>query len=139
MSGNFEEKEGKDMPIKRKLETSINFYEHLGRDYQLVNEFTEQHNLSIYEFQLLLIIFKSESIQLRSIIQSELMKPNQINKAVKNLYDMKLINKERLPMDERTVELSIRENHIEYVKELVKDFGTLVESYQLEAMHQLNA
>lgn len=124
------------MPLKKSLETSMNFYEALGREYQLLYNFTEKHELSIHEFKLLLIIYKNKSIQLRSIIQSEMMKTNQINKAVKNLYDKKLIHKERVPLDERTVELSIREDQMDYVSKLIKSFATVVEKFQDEDSQQ---
>ncbi len=124
------------MPLKKSLETSMNFYEALGREYQLLYNFTEKHELSIHEFKLLLVIYKNKSIQLRSIIQSEMMKTNQINKAVKNLYDKKLIHKERVPLDERTVELSIREDQMDYVSKLIKSFATVVEKFQDEDSQQ---
>lgn len=124
------------MPLKKSLETSMNFYEALGREYQLLYNFTEKHELSIHEFKLLLIIYKNKSIQLRSIIQSEMMKTNQINKSVKNLYDKKLIHKERVPLDERTVELSIREDQMDYVSKLIKSFATVVEKFQDEDSQQ---
>lgn len=117
------------MPLKKSLETSMNFYEALGREYQLLYNFTEKHELSIHEFKLLLIIYKNKSIQLRSIIQSEMMKTNQINKSVKNLYDNKLIHKERVPLDERTVELSIREDSVEKVEQMIKEFGSLLNDF----------
>ncbi|KAA1039314.1 hypothetical protein ERX35_007005 [Macrococcus equipercicus] len=112
----------------------MNFYEVLDKKYKRLSGFTAQYNLSIYEFHLLLVIYKSKTIQLRDIIKNELMKVNQVNKSVKNLYDKKLINKVRLPMDERTVELSIKEDSLPKVEKMIKEFAHEVEKLQVEEL-----
>lgn len=105
------------------LELVIDFFEDVKKKEQVVNAFTEMHELTMYDFQLLAIIYQHKEILLRQIIKEKLIKKNQVNKAVKHLYEAELINKLRLPMDERTVQLSIREDKKVQVEQMIHDFG----------------
>lgn len=86
--------------------------------------------MTVHEIQLLSIIYKHEEVQLRKIIQKIVVKPNHINKAVKLLYDKKIIKKIRLPYDERTVQLSIEDNQKEKVELILKEFSNMISEFK---------
>ncbi|TDM00799.1 transcriptional regulator, SarA/Rot family [Macrococcus carouselicus] len=120
------------MSTKQSAQLALDFFAAINSTRAILDEFSEKYRLNLFDLELLLIIYKHREIQLRTIIQEEMIKANQINKSVKNLYDLKLINKERLPMDERTVQLSIRESSRDKVEHLIERFSDKVRTINLK-------
>lgn len=117
--------------MQKILEENKSFYKDLEARTEFVDKFSKQYRLNKYDIQMLMIIVERETVLLREILVKELMKKNQVNKSVKNLYDAKLITKVRLPHDERTVELGIRDDSKEKVLEIIKSFNNAMKKFNM--------
>ncbi|TDM13679.1 transcriptional regulator, SarA/Rot family [Macrococcus bovicus] len=119
------------MTVKESTQIAFDFFEGVNKTREILNEFLSNYNLNLYDIELLLIVYKHRKIQLRTIVNDELIKANQINKSVRNLYNLKLIDKKRLPKDERTVQLLIRESSREQVERVIEQFSDKVKKINL--------
>ena len=116
--------------ILKSVEKTFNFFNELQFMECQLDSFARKYEMTVHEIQLLSIIYKHEEVQLRKIIQKIVVKPNHINKAVKLLYDKKIIKKIRLPYDERTVQLSIEDNQKEKVELILKEFSNMISEFK---------
>ncbi|GGB12061.1 hypothetical protein ERX37_10745 [Macrococcus hajekii] len=114
------------MAIKKATEKGLVFFKEVNKIRTILDEFLEEDQLNIYDIELLFIICQNEQIELRSIIQQQLIKTNQINRSVKKLFEMKLIDKKRLPEDERTVRLYIKASNRDKVEALLINFSNRI-------------
>ncbi|ULG71739.1 MarR family winged helix-turn-helix transcriptional regulator [Macrococcus brunensis] len=114
------------MVENQKIEIAHNFFNKVNITRKVFKTFLNEYQLSIYDIELLLIIYEANSIQLKNIYKNETIKMSQINKSVKKLYDFNLITKKRVPEDERTVILCINQERKEEVKHIIHHFSSMI-------------
>lgn len=106
--------------------TAHNFFIEVNKMRKIFDAFFNEHQLSMYDIELLLIIYEAGNIQLKNLIQNDTIKINQVNKSIKKLHNLKLIMKRREPKDERTVNLCINQENKEEVISLLHRFSDMI-------------
>ncbi|ULG71736.1 hypothetical protein [Macrococcus brunensis] len=66
------------MTAKQSAQIALNFFEGINSTRAILDEFLDKYHLNLYDIELLLIVYKHGEIQLRTIIQNEMIKANQI-------------------------------------------------------------